>query len=203
MTQDQGPSEVNEEPVGFDEVLLAELAAITDRRGRYEQAAPSANDLSGLAISGGGIRVATFALGALQAMATVDLATDSDEKEVDESVNPRATGLLGAFDYLSTVSGGGFVGGWLTSWIQRSSGAKADGPSGLANVASSLRQSVADSRIEATQLHHLRRFSNYLTPERGIFSLDTWTAASIYTRNLLLNLLNVVAMMLALSLIHI
>ena len=197
MTQDQGPSEVNEEPVGFDEVLLAELAAITDRRGRYEQAAPSANDLSGLAISGGGIRVATFALGALQAMATVDLATDSDEKEVDESVNPRATGLLGAFDYLSTVSGGGFVGGWLTSWIQRSSGAKADGPSGLANVASSLRQSVADSRIEATQLHHLRRFSNYLTPERGIFSLDTWTAASIYTRNLLLNLLNVVAMMLA------
>jgi len=47
--------------------------------------------LSALCISGGGIRSATFALGAIQALA---------EK-----------GILTGFDYLSTVSGGGYIGG--------------------------------------------------------------------------------------------
>jgi len=31
-------------------------------------------------------------------------------------------GLLGAFDYLSTVSGGGYIGGWLTAWKHRVGG---------------------------------------------------------------------------------
>src|SRR5262245_39197384 len=49
-----------------------------------------ANTLSGLALSGGGIRSATFALGVTQAFA--------------------ARGLMQRFDYLSTVSGGGYLG---------------------------------------------------------------------------------------------
>ena len=55
-------------------------------------------DLTGIALSGGGIRSATFALGVLQALAKHD--------------------LLRRFDYLSTVSGGGYIGTsltWLTS----------------------------------------------------------------------------------------
>jgi hypothetical protein len=56
-------------------------------------------DLTGLAISGGGIRSATFALGVLQAFAF--------------------TGLLRRFDYLSTVSGGGYIGSWLSVGIKR------------------------------------------------------------------------------------
>ena len=52
-----------------------------------------------LCLSGGGIRSATFGLGVLQALAQV--------------------GTLSRFDYLSTVSGGGYVGGWFTSWLQR------------------------------------------------------------------------------------
>ncbi len=52
-----------------------------------------------LCLSGGGIRSATFGLGVLQALARV--------------------GVLGKLDYLSTVSGGGYVGGWLTSWLHR------------------------------------------------------------------------------------
>ena len=48
--------------------------------------------LSGLALSGGGIRSATFNLGVLQAL--------------------NRAGLLDRFDYLSTVSGGGYVGGY-------------------------------------------------------------------------------------------
>jgi predicted acylesterase/phospholipase RssA len=48
--------------------------------------------LVGLAFSGGGIRSATFNLGVLQGFAKL--------------------GLLPMFDYLSTVSGGGYIGGW-------------------------------------------------------------------------------------------
>ncbi|WP_314144174.1 patatin-like phospholipase family protein [Buttiauxella noackiae] len=47
----------------------------------------------GLALSGGGIRSATFSLGVIRALAK--------------------NGLLTRFDYLSTVSGGGYVGGML------------------------------------------------------------------------------------------
>jgi len=52
-----------------------------------------------LCLSGGGIRSATFALGVLQGLATV--------------------GILGKLDYLSTVSGGGYIGGWFTAWLHR------------------------------------------------------------------------------------
>ena len=52
---------------------------------------------AGLAISGGGIRSGTFALGGLQALA---------ERK-----------LLPELDYLSTVSGGGYIGCWLAAWI--------------------------------------------------------------------------------------
>ena len=54
---------------------------------------------SALRLSGGGIRSATFNLGILQGLAR--------------------HGLLEKFDYLSTVSGGGFIGGWLSAWKQR------------------------------------------------------------------------------------
>jgi hypothetical protein len=50
-------------------------------------------DLLGLAFSGGGIRSATFNLGVLQALSKI--------------------GLLRQCDYLSTVSGGGYIGSWL------------------------------------------------------------------------------------------
>src|SRR5262249_43548162 len=53
-----------------------------------------------LCISGGGIRSATFGLGILQGLARC--------------------GLLDKFHYLSTVSGGGYIGSWLTAWIHRS-----------------------------------------------------------------------------------
>src|SRR2546428_4571779 len=52
-----------------------------------------------LCISGGGIRSATFGLGILQGLARC--------------------GLLDKFHYLSTVSGGGYIGSWLSAWINR------------------------------------------------------------------------------------
>ena len=60
---------------------------------------PTAGNLIGLAFSGGGIRSATFNLGILQALAE--------------------NGLLHKFDYLSTVSGGGYIGSWLAALTLR------------------------------------------------------------------------------------
>lgn len=68
-----------------------------DRMGKE----PIPTGLVGLALSGGGIRSATFCLGVLQALC--DLR------------------LLFIFDYLSTVSGGGFIGGWWSAWMGRTS----------------------------------------------------------------------------------
>jgi hypothetical protein len=56
----------------------------------------------GIAFSGGGIRSATFNLGILQSLAKAR--------------------LLNKIHYLSTVSGGGYIGGWLISWILREKG---------------------------------------------------------------------------------
>lgn len=71
----------------------------------HEQAAPQVRDLVGLAISGGGIRSATFALGVLQGLATRRI--------------PRQ------IDVMSTVSGGGYLGSFLSTWFQGT----ADAPS--------------------------------------------------------------------------
>ena len=65
-------------------------------------------NLTGLAFSGGGIRSATFNLGVMQGLAKV---RKKDAKEKN--------GLLSRFDYLSTVSGGGYIGSWLSAWIHR------------------------------------------------------------------------------------
>jgi Patatin-like phospholipase len=58
-----------------------------------------------LALSGGGIRSATFCLGVLQGLARTPGPSGS---------NP-ALPLLYHFDYLSTVSGGGYIGSFLSS----------------------------------------------------------------------------------------
>ena len=55
--------------------------------------------VAGLAISGGGIRSATFALGILDSL--------------------KDCGLLSRFHYLSTVSGGGYIGAWLSANCRR------------------------------------------------------------------------------------
>ncbi len=135
-----------------------------------------------LCFSGGGIRSATFNLGVLQGLAK--------------------RGLLGSFDYLSTVSGGGYLGSWLSSWIHRHKG-------GLSGVASALRESVVTPAAASVSpvnpgsapLRHLRRHSRYLSPILGLFSVDAWTLATIYVRNLLINWLVLLPLLLAVMLV--
>lgn len=129
--------------------------------------------LVGLAFSGGGIRSATFNLGVLQALAELR--------------------LLRMFDYLSTISGGGYIGAWLAAWIHR------DGDIG--NVEKFLtpnrrvQSEAIDSGVgkdehelaEPEPIRHLRSYSSYLAPRAGLFTADSWALIAVYLRNLLLN----------------
>ena len=104
-------------------------------------------NLIGLAFSGGGIRSATFNLGVLQRLQELD--------------------LLRGVDYLSTVSGGGYIGAWLLGNVRRT------------------RYWLTQPTDWGPSIEHLRRFSNYLAPRTGLMSADTWTMWATWIRNAL------------------
>lgn len=145
------------QPAGIDvfvrndlhpEVIAAENEEIGKQRVARGESADGPK--VGLAFSGGGIRSATFGLGVLEAL---------KEKEV-----------LSKVDYLSTVSGGGYIGSWLTANCLRNGG-----------WAWTAKNTAWD-----TSIRHLRRYSNYLSPQLGFFSADSWSIATIWIRNTLL-----------------
>jgi hypothetical protein len=107
-----------------------------------------------LCFSGGGIRSATFSLGIIQWLGQ--------------------RGFLKQFNYLSTVSGGGYAGSWLTAWSHRH-------PDGVEGVERDLIDHDPDAVVR------LREYSNYLAPKFGLLTADTWTLATTYLRNLLTN----------------
>ena len=84
-----------------------------------------------LCLSGGGIRSAAFALGVLQALS--------------------AKHLLTHFHYLSTVSGGGYIGSWLQRWIHEE-------PGGAGRVMAKLGAVAEPAEVSAlrenSELHH-------------------------------------------------
>ncbi|MCU0868083.1 MAG: hypothetical protein MUF30_00565, partial [Burkholderiales bacterium] len=91
----------------------------------------------GLALSGGGIRSATFSLGFMQGMAQcrrgggrVDAPAHAADPRPDHPDAPG--GLLRHIDYLSTVSGGGYAGGFFCSLFvpQRARGPQPEAPEG-------------------------------------------------------------------------
>src|SRR5258705_3558688 len=122
---------------------------------------------SALCISGGGIRSATFGLGAIQGLAE--------------------RGLLQQFDYLSTVSGGAYIGSWLTMWATRAGGVEKIVPDLTADACTSERDPIG----------HLREYNSYLSPTVGATSSDLWTLAATVLRNVLLTWLVLVPLLLA------
>lgn len=160
MSQTDTPS-APESPQGFADVLKAEEAYLSQRPNPG-----TGGERVALCISGGGIRSATFALGVLQGL-------------TERNWLPR-------LDYLSTVSGGGYVGSWLTTWLHRAGGASKVAP-----------HLTASGPREAPEISHLRQYSNYLTPKLGPLSLDTWELGSIVLRNLILNWLVILPVLFA------
>jgi predicted acylesterase/phospholipase RssA len=91
--------------------------------------------------------------------------------------------LLAQLHYLSTVSGGGYIGSWLSAWRYRAS---------FDAVRNNLVGRPCGPDVEPHTLGWLRAYSNYLTPKLGALSGDTWAGAAISLRNLLLNWLIIV-----------
>jgi hypothetical protein len=145
----------------FDDVLSAEIKGMKPLRDDIHR-----NNLIGLAFSGGGIRSATLNLGILQGLAK--------------------KGILDKFDYLSTVSGGGYIGAWFSSLIKHSNHINTV----QAELVLSTRPHVPESRkLTATEkaIQWLRSYSNYLTPKTGLFTGDTLSALAQWMANTLLN----------------
>lgn len=136
-------------------------------------------DLVGLALSGGGIRSATFSLGIMQAMAAED--------------------LLEKVDYLSTVSGGGYMGSalvWLTSQQAKPKNMSSDAGFGVGkeNFPFGAQDPAPDAprgkqtklQLDADRmLKYLRSHGFYLTPGGG---LNLLSLAGVILRGTLLNL---------------
>lgn len=145
---------------------------VLDSNGEPEQRTAGEKRI-GLALSGGGIRSATFSLGVLQRLAMHD--------------------TLREFDILSTVSGGGYIGAFLSAWIHRSSSPD--------HVWSELKRCPENNQTEPTEVQWLRRYSNYLTPRVGALSLDALTVAATYLRNVALNMSVLVAFVTAMVMV--
>lgn len=142
------------------------------------------NEQAALSLSGGGIRSAAFALGVLQALSK--------------------KGLLTRFHYLSTVSGGGYIGSWLQRWICEESRTRQGDPDRPARPtpagAGRVMAKLADKR-EQPQVKRLRENSNFITPRVGLASHDTWTAVAISVRNIMVNWLLFLPLLMAVALL--
>lgn len=133
------------------ELADAESKLVDARRERAQLKDTTAPRV-GLALSGGGIRSATFCLGVLQSLARL--------------------GLIRRIDYLSTVSGGSYCGGFLGAMICRP--ADAGARSGVDRA----EHELADRHSPVTDW--LRQHGRYLSPNG---SGDEWTALAAILRN--------------------
>lgn len=148
------------------ELEALERTAIGARR-KAAGLEPDGGPPVGLALSGGGIRSATFCLGVLQALAEAD--------------------LLRRFDYLSTVSGGSYIGAFLGRLFSRRSEELRKAlvpPPRSEEVATSPAPGLVGRILtepRSKPLAFLRENGRYLSPNgSGDYSL----AASVVVRNL-------------------
>lgn len=143
---------------GAEALLEQEWEYLEQRREGFDR-----HNIKGVALSGGGIRSASFCLGVMQALAHKN--------------------KLEQFDYLSTVSGGGYLGGalswfWSGLWKNENSTTKTD--LGVSKKDFPLGTEGRDfndpdqqrNRNQASLLRHLQQHGKYLTPGKGITTLS-------------------------------
>jgi hypothetical protein len=144
-------------------IVVSEIAALNTRRetSRPVEVPESGKvlDVVGLALSGGGIRSSAICLGVLQALNHHD--------------------LIGRIDYLSTVSGGGYIGSSLTATMTCAK----EFVFGKTPAGAVLQRAGEISDTPA--VGHLRNYSNYLIPAGA---RDLLTAMAIVVRGLVANL---------------
>ena len=129
-----------------------------------------------MCLSGGGIRSAAFCLGALQSLATHD--------------------LLGNVDYLSTVSGGGYIGASVSGCMSDPVPKGAKNKDGTPKKTSDFPFAAPDEFEDPPAVGHLRDYSNYILP-RGHNSFVE--AIAVILRGLATNLIFILTATLFLS----
>jgi choline dehydrogenase-like flavoprotein len=134
-----------------ESLRLLEEAAIDSRR-RDALVSANPNGKVGLALSGGGIRSATFCLGVLQAFATRN--------------------RLRSIDVLSSVSGGGYIAGFLGRLFTRI-------PANVADKVGRVQDILVDPN--SPEIHWLRSTANYIA---GNGLVDLRQNLAIFWRNL-------------------
>lgn len=127
----------------------AEATAIKQRRSALGVGATDGQNAVGLALSGGGIRSATFCLGVAQVLAGRNLLRD--------------------VDYLSTVSGGGYVGCFLTTRLKSKD---------------SYRDVAVPHGPDSGAVRYLRQHAKYLT---AINLWERWSMVTSTVAGMLLN----------------
>lgn len=180
---------------GAGGIIDRELLYIRERRRRLESHpeppemtsqtdAELQEDFTGLALSGGGIRSASFCLGVMQALAY--------------------GGWLKRIDYLSTVSGGGYIGSCLTWTLSQKWHIKdpnpnskhkftgfgverTDFPLGFHPIASESEEEMLSplDRFRGHLIRYLRQHGRYLLPGNG---LDSLSLVTVLLRNVLYSL---------------
>lgn len=147
----------------FSDIRDAERARIDSQRlarGNEKEA------LSALCISGGGIRSASVGLGVLQAL--------------------LKGGELRNIDYLSTVSGGGYIGSAL-SWLLSSDPDASVNPRGQGQYFPlGTRGRGARTHDERDALNYIRQHGKYLNPGKGINLVSLF---GVVTRSMLISIL--------------
>ncbi len=160
-----------EKTANAEAVIRAEHSQIALTRLRREQPAlPTENTddhLVGLAISGGGIRSASIALGIIQSFAR--------------------EGKLERFDYLSTVSGGGYLGSAISWFLSRKDQNPEFGlsPENFPFGTDWPGTHAKDSERQKALMRYLRQHGNYLLPGDGLNAL---AGASAVIRAIFVNL---------------
>lgn len=130
-----------------EEAALIEQRRVASGQKAQAQAPAEITDATAIAISGGGIRSATFALGVFQAFA--------------------AQRYLRKVDFLSTVSGGGYFGGFFCGLFARKSSTKN-------------WDAVEKALQGSSEIAYLRDNGRYLAPAG---SDDLWLLISTVLRN--------------------
>ena len=181
---------------GAQDVIEAEKQYLKDHRGKTESEVAA-----GLALSGGGIRSASFSLGVMQALA---------HKK-----------WLAKVDYLSTVSGGGYIGSsltWLLSknWEIRHDAARKEtvafstnkdefpyaaypmsgqAPNAQERISLASRVQEGGVRMKGRLLQFLRQNAKFLTPGSGI---NIFSLISVVLRGSVMSLLTYFGMLVVL-----
>lgn len=184
MKGPSGQGEAGTIPAGqtWDDIQETENALIWKRREQLGRLAlPKEAPVTGLALSGGGIRSATFSLGLLKGLSSAR--------------------LISRFDYLSTVSGGGYAGTFLRSLFVppqlRGRGSKADNTALCKAYANPLNADPLGSDYGKKALAQLREGGHFLSPNG---TSDALFAMVIAGRNWLATMLVSGVMLLALFL---